>query len=279
MKFILEEGDFGQEVKRFQKNLFIDDDGKFGPKTREALREFQKNNCLSVDGVYGPQSQAAMGNDLLPGVDVSSHQGEIDWNELARTQRFAIVKLSEGRTHKNPGRIERYAGAKRAGLTVGAYHYAKPLTDRGIKDAEAEAQHFMSLLNAVGWERGVDLAPVLDLEDGDSRDDQYNVDWGISFLQRIEKELKVRPILYTGKWFYDSYMRGASKSSIEIISKYPLWLAHYSTMFGKDPEKGPWKEWSILQWTGSARMKGIEKKADRNFICGGQKGLKRLTGV
>ena len=38
----------------------LDIDGKFGPKTENALREYQKKNGLEVDGVAGPATYAKL---------------------------------------------------------------------------------------------------------------------------------------------------------------------------------------------------------------------------
>ena len=37
-------------------------DGKFGPKTDEAVRSFQDDAGIKVDGMYGPESHKALMN-------------------------------------------------------------------------------------------------------------------------------------------------------------------------------------------------------------------------
>ena len=279
MPYILEQGSSGQEVRRFQPIVGTKHDGSYGPATKKALVEYQKDNGLVPDGIYGPASQRSMGTEVFPGVDVSAHQGIIDWPTVAKTQKFAIVKLTEGRTHKNPRRIENYSGAKKAGMTVGAYHFAKPETDKGPNDAEAEAQSFLTQLSVVGWERGVDFAPFLDIEAGLEDDDQYNVDWIHKFCERIQSELKVTPTVYTGRWFYDSFMRKASKESLEALKKYRIWWADYVHPISEDPDLRVWTEWHIRQWTGTGDVAGIKGDCDRNWLCGGNAGLNALKGI
>ena len=62
----LREGDSGAEVKLVQQKLIEKKylsgtaDGKFGPKTLEAVKKFQKDNNLSADGVVGKATEAKL---------------------------------------------------------------------------------------------------------------------------------------------------------------------------------------------------------------------------
>ncbi len=72
-------GDSGSAVKRMQTALithqYLSDvaDGKFGPKTHEAVRSFQKGNNLKVDGLAGNQTLTVLyglgekSNNTMPG--------------------------------------------------------------------------------------------------------------------------------------------------------------------------------------------------------------------
>lgn len=278
--FVLKEGAVGQEVKRFQQKLKISDDGIFGPKTKDALKLFQQYNKISVDGVYGFETQEEMGTEIWSGIDVSSHNGVIDWKRVSKTDtKFAFIKLTEGRTHNNPRRKDNWDGAKSNGLYVGGYHFARPDTDTSLDDAVMEAKHFVQALNSLGWEKGVDLAPVLDLEAGMKTNDEYNASWAIKFCEHVELELGVKPTVYTAKWFWDSYLVSAEKESIEKLIKYAVWWAHYTTNTQEDPNLRGWKNWQIWQWTGSGTVDGISGKVDRNWLPGGTDGIKRLMGI
>jgi len=60
-------------------------DGRYGPKTVEAVRHFQKTNGLPVDGVCGPKTLAALGISEGGGASGSgSRASESDMNMLAR---------------------------------------------------------------------------------------------------------------------------------------------------------------------------------------------------
>ena len=58
------------------------------------------------------------------GVDVSHHQGPIDWRAVAGDGvAFAYVKASQGSRNQDPLFAANWQGARAAGLAVGAYHY------------------------------------------------------------------------------------------------------------------------------------------------------------
>lgn len=63
---IIQEGDHGQSVRSVQKKLkhlknnTYSIDGKFGQRTKEAVKEFQSDNGLQVDGIVGSQTRAAL---------------------------------------------------------------------------------------------------------------------------------------------------------------------------------------------------------------------------
>src|SRR5262245_11857990 len=60
----------------------------------------------------------------LPGLDVSSWQGNVDWLAVALNGgRFAYVKATEGTSYVNPYFTQQYVGAFQAGLVRGAYHF------------------------------------------------------------------------------------------------------------------------------------------------------------
>src|SRR5207344_2546016 len=102
---------------------------------------------------------AALPAGALPGIDVSHHQGAIDWVQVAGAGvRFAFAKATEGRNYVDPQYATNKAGAALSGVAFGAYHFAQP--DGTANDAILEADHFVDVAQL---EPG-DLVPVLDIE-------------------------------------------------------------------------------------------------------------------
>ncbi|WP_170981530.1 GH25 family lysozyme [Nocardioides dongxiaopingii] len=91
------------------------------------------------------------------GIDASHHQGAIDWERVAGDDvGFAYLKASEGSTFTDPRFVDNVAGASRAGLRVGGYHYFS-LCSPGAPQGE----HLVETLGAAGR---TTLPPAVDLE-------------------------------------------------------------------------------------------------------------------
>lgn len=80
------------------------------------------------------------------GVDVSSYQGDIDWNAVREAgAEFAIVRVGfrgygTGAIVEDSRFLQNVQGAKAAGLEVGVYFYSQALTE-----AEAEEEALFTL--------------------------------------------------------------------------------------------------------------------------------------
>lgn len=81
------------------------------------------------------------------GVDVSSHQGQIDWQQVAADGiGFAYVRVgyrgsSSGQVQADDRASENISGARDAGLSVGAYFYSQATTeDEAREEADFVAQ-------------------------------------------------------------------------------------------------------------------------------------------
>jgi GH25 family lysozyme M1 (1,4-beta-N-acetylmuramidase) len=87
-----------------------------------------------------------IGGNSMNGIDVSKHNGVIDWQKVkAKGIDFAIIRAGYGKviSQKDPNFEKNYAGAKSAGIPVGAYWYSYALTPA---EAEAEARVFLEAI-------------------------------------------------------------------------------------------------------------------------------------
>src|SRR6266545_3456664 len=106
-----------------------------------------------------PAAAAEPPPGTIPGIDVSRHQGTIDWAQVeASGQRFVIAKASEGLFTVDPTYATNRAGAMAAGLVFGAYHFARP--DLHPDDPTGEADHFVDTAQLGPG----NIVPVLDLD-------------------------------------------------------------------------------------------------------------------
>ncbi|WP_416978250.1 glycoside hydrolase family 25 protein, partial [Streptomyces sp. T028] len=152
---------------------------------------------------------------MLHGIDVSSHQ---DDTPDVSGQKFVFVKATEGVSYVNPERDSQLATARKAGLVVGHYHFARP------GDMQAQAKYFVS---------------KADIRDGDL----LAVDWedsGVSSAQKdalLKAVKKLRPdhrvILYCNR---DYWLNRDTTSYCED----GLWIADYNHEAGSPAIEHPW---------------------------------------
>ena len=99
------------------------------------------------------------------------------------------------------------------------------------------------------------------------------INWVLTFLQEVEAQTCVRPIIYTGGNMTKYHL----KNDTTGVDDYTLWHAYYSKKALKRGIKvdrlGSWPEWRVWQWTGSGQLDGVSGDIDRNWLVGGQQGF------
>ena len=193
------------------------------------------------------------------GVDVSHHQGAIDWPALAADGiAFAYIKASEGGDFTDAGFAKNWRGAGHAGIARGAYHFFT-LCRKG----SAQARHFI----ATAPKTPGALPPAVDLEFGGNcakRPTRAALQIELTvFLKAVEKHYQARPILYTTRAFHDAYLRGAFKG-------YGFWAR--SIYLEPDFRASSWILWQFHE---RARKPGIKGPVDLNVFRGGAKAFSR----
>lgn len=199
------------------------------------------------------------------GIDISNHQGTFDWAAAkAGGVKFAWVKATEGKTFVDKQLARNLSEARKYGIPVGAYHFARP--DFGTADAEAEAAHFVKTLKANGGLKSGDLLPVLDLESTDGPKGASLSQWASKWMAAVQKALDVKAVFYSYPSFITSTMAGAFG-----LGDHILWLASYGPNDGQQHRAKPVGAWNVVdvhQYTSNGRIPGISGRLDlnQNFI-------------
>lgn len=204
---------------------------------------------------------------VVTGLDVSSHQGNVDWAAVARGgARFAYVKATEAGSYVNPYFRQQYEGAYRAGLARGAYHFATPNSSPGA----AQANWFVN--HGGGWSAdGRTLPPALDLEYNPYGPSCYGmrpaalVSWVRAFVDTVHARTKRWPTIYTSTTWWTLCMGGYAGFTDD-----PLWIARYNSVLGTLPPG--WRTWTIWQFADAGRYPG-----DQNEFHGTVAQLRALT--
>lgn len=189
------------------------------------------------------------------GIDVSHHQGAIDWPAVAGDGiRFAYLKASEGGDYVDPDFAANNAAAHAAGIRFGAYHFftfCRPGSD--------QARHFLAVLRA-GDASDVTptvLPPVVDLEFGGNcgaRPAPAALQAELTrFLEIVEGELGQKAMFYTTDDFDAAY--GA------VLLPRLRWRR---SLFRLPAEPG----WVFWQYHNAGHVAGISGRIDLDVYCG-----------
>jgi lysozyme len=182
------------------------------------------------------------------GIDVSHHQGRIDWTLLpAQGVDFAYIKASEGGDFVDPAFARNWAGARSAGVRRGAYHYftlCRPGAD--------QAANFIA---TVPVDPGA-LPPVADVEDigpcpRPIAATAFRAELA-TFIRMVEAHYSKPVRLYLTHEFDRAY-------GVSAHFDRPLWLR---SIFWK-PDFGA-RPWAMWQASNFRRLEGIPGRVDWN---------------
>ncbi len=148
-----------------------------------------------------PRYRPALHRGERYGIDVSDHQGHIDWHRVAQGGiSFAYIKATEGGDFVDRSFPANWAGATRAGIERGAYHFFTLCTPGGT-----QAQNF---LHAVPDDPGA-LPAGVDLElagNCHARPDRGTVISQLNdFLRAVEAVTHKPTVVYLGHDFERHY--------------------------------------------------------------------------
>ncbi|MCL2883271.1 MAG: glycoside hydrolase family 25 protein [Coriobacteriia bacterium] len=208
------------------------------------------------------------------GVDVSEHQGAIDWPKVAQNGiEFAFIRVgARGYAGGNIISDTQYQanmqGAKAAGLKVGVYFFSQATS---AAEAEEEADFVLAALNG----QVLDLPVVYDFETVDDSQGRAN---NLSSVERsIDARAFAERIEAAG---YRVMIYGNAKDllmyDLDLRSKYQFWFAEYNVLspsyYGFD--------FAFWQFTSSGVIAGINTLVDLNidFSTLGPNDQKALPG-
>ena len=197
------------------------------------------------------------GSKKRVGIDVSEHQGVIDWATVATAVDFAFIRLGY-RGYTSGGLVtDAYYSANMQGaiannIPVGVYFYSQAVTyEEGVEEANY-------VLNLLG-DYPLSYPIVLDREDpmqDDARTNNMSAEQhtqaALGFLETIKASGR-SAMVYTNQLYYALYL------DLEQIYNYPIWLAQYA-----DEPTWPY-QFSIWQYTESGEVPGISGPVDMNL--------------
>lgn len=192
--------------------------------------------------------------NTLIGIDVSNHQGDIDWETVKNSGvEFVFIRIGFG--HNREAKImedekfrQNLEGARNAGLKVGLYFYSYATE---IWEAEEQANWIVKTLNG----EKIDLPIVFDYETWKSFP-TYNIN--IVDLNKVAK--RFLDILHDNGYEGMNYSSKYYLNTIWNISEYPTWLAHYVSKTNYD------KDFKVWQFSNTGEVPGINGFVDLDVL-------------
>jgi len=193
----------------------------------------------------------------IQGVDVSHHQGKIDWSKVATDQRisFAYLKATEGGDHKDRRFAENWQALKDTRIARGAYHFFT-----FCKSGKEQAQNLLSVMPV---EAGM-LPAAIDLEFGGNCNRRptltelaKELDDFVTLLRAADDRA---PVFYVTPEFNDAYMKGNAGTFPDHV----LWLRD---IYG-EPAQAVCASWTFWQYAGQGLVDGVTGPVDLNAYCG-----------
>lgn len=189
------------------------------------------------------------------GIDVSSHQGDIDWEAVkADGVEFAFIRAvyrgyGTGKLVVDEKCLENIEGAQAAGIDVGVYVFSQAITKEEVLEEATTVEELLQ-----GYE--LQLPVVFDVEkvsDNEARTNTLSVEdrteLTLTFLGELENAG------YQGMIYHNTEM-GAMLIDLTQLTEYPKWFAGYNKEF-----YWPY-EYQLWQYSESGSVNGIKGNVD-----------------
>lgn len=232
-----------QAEKNGLENSFRYTDGKLKSTTERMTR--------SLTRVVKPSNATAQG------IDVSYHQGTIDWEKVKNSGQvdFAIIRCGIGmdQTNQDDTHWENNTSeCERLGIPYGTFLYSYADT---VEKARSEAQHVIRLVQG----KNLTYPIYYDMEDNsvmNKIDSKTAGEIAQTFLNTLEANGYKNVAVYSSKSLFET------KLTADIFNRYPRWVAHYNDTCGY---QGSYHMW---QYTNKGQIDGITGNVDLDYKIG-----------
>lgn len=220
---------------------------------------YKTNECGPVNARTKDQGSINTSEDkksIYKGIDVSSYQGDIDWDAVADDGvDFAMIRILTG---KDASAINydskfktNYRQARAAGLDVGVYRYSYARTRT---QARKEAQAVIEALDG----RKLDYPVVMDFEDknvlANTSTNSYRAEIILAFKDEIEKA-GYKFALYANKNWLENFI------DTDMLGDTHIWIARWRSLESGHGYKGSGTV-TMWQYTDEGSVKGISGNVD-----------------
>lgn len=195
------------------------------------------------------------------GIDVSYHQGDIDWERVAADGiDFAMIRIGyrgyeKGIMHRDELSESYISGAQAAGIDVGVYFYSQAVSEA---EAREEAVYVCELIK----DSEIKYPVVFDWElpdDSEARTLGTTTETLNKCAAAFCQEITDRG--YTAM-LYSNLKMALTKYDMQTLSAYDFWYVEYKD--GHNPPSYPY-ELQMWQYASDGRVDGINGYVDMNI--------------
>ncbi len=218
---------------------------------------------IEIDGILRTFESDGRMSQKIEGIDVSQHQGVIDWDQVKASEQvdFVMIRAAFGNSNMEQEDDQfqyNFEQARRNQIPIGLYHYSYALT---AQEAVMEAELCLSVMERVGvTPQDLSLPIAFDVEDPKmeslSKEELTEIIRG--FCDTIKSAGYEVMIYSNNHWL-------SNKLDLDALSDYPIWMAQYYL----SPTFYNMKLVDMWQYTSEGQVDGISKNVDRNILFDG----------
>lgn len=196
----------------------------------------------------------------IQGIDISRHQGRVDWDAIQRDCNFVILRAGYGGGGVDEQFPRNRDEARNRGIPRQFYFYAYP----GRSSGRAQAEEFFQRTGALKAGESISL----DIEDDPVFGRNLvpsDVQWCLDFLNRCKELFGVKPLIYMNSSTLSRFDWTPVKNG-----DFGLWVANYGANDGQPhsrPSSGVWPFWALWQYTSRGNKGGVSP-VDVNIFSG-----------
>lgn len=223
----------------------------------------ETNPYSAADFTYEGERLTCLTGEAVAGIDVSTFQGDIDWDAVAADGiEFAMVRvgyrgIGDGLIDEDVKARANIEGALAAGLDVGVYFFSQAITPQ---EAAREAAFVISYIEPYD----ITMPVVFDWEHVDNPkartsgiyDRELLTECALTFAQMVETA-GYEPMIY-----FNSY-QSRELLDLQRLKDYRFWLALYDS-----PMNFPWQI-DMWQYSDHGTVAGIRGNVDLNLYFPG----------
>ncbi|MCR5206981.1 MAG: glycoside hydrolase family 25 protein [Eubacterium sp.] len=212
-----------------------------------------------------PKGKIELSREVAEGIDVSSHNGKINWNKVSENTDFAFIRVgcrgyTQGEISKDSRADYNLKHANRNGVPVGVYFYSQAVNE---KEAEEEAEFLIESIKNYN----VSLPVVIDFE-YPTKSGKHTGRTFEAGLSKKERTVlinafcdRVRTAGYTPGVYASSYIYKSELIMKSIPKDVFIWVADYNESVTYNGF------YDIWQYSEKGSCKGVSSKyVDKNYF-------------